>query len=79
MRGEARSSADTECDASQDPEKQPRDTASGAQNAESSTPSAGQGRKVSSKNEASAKRRRTSERHGTTTSVRAEKNGGQTR
>ena len=72
-RGDASSGADAERDASQDQEKQPQYTASGPQNAESSTRSAGQKRKVRSENEASAKQRRTSERQGTATSVRAEK------
>ncbi|KAI4698997.1 hypothetical protein J4E81_004887 [Alternaria sp. BMP 2799] len=72
-RGDARSGADAECDASQDQEKQPRDTASGLQNAESPRESAGQKRKVTSENEAYAKQRRTSERQGAATSVRAEK------
>ncbi|KAI4958347.1 hypothetical protein J4E86_003946 [Alternaria arbusti] len=74
-RGEASSGADAERDASQDQGTQPRDTASGAQTAESSTQSAGQKRKVTSENEASAKQRRTSERQGAATSVRAEKKG----
>ncbi|KAI4706063.1 hypothetical protein J4E89_009116 [Alternaria sp. Ai002NY15] len=72
-RGDARSGADAECDASQDQEKQPRDTASGVQNAEFPRESAGQKRKGTSENEASAKQRRTSERQGAATSVRAEK------
>ena len=72
-RGDARSGADAECVASQDQEKQPRDTASGVQNAESPRESAGQKRKVTSENEAYAKQRRTSERQGAATSVRAEK------
>lgn len=74
-RGDARSGADAERDTtcSQDQEKQPRDIASGGQNPESPTQSAGQKRKVTSENEASAKQRRTSERQGAATSVRAEK------